>query len=295
MSPTGLWTVVEVPGPDSFEEWAGCWKVFENLLLGLALPQPVGDVFAIANLEVYFEHIRSLAIEFPDLWGLICRAEDRCRAEHFPRLRRRLELARAQGLCPEFDPARPWDYVFRAAADDDKFWNREVRHPALHVIAQSSRGAGHTQAAVAAATALADVQTGAPLHAKRRPPAAASAAAGVEADVKRRKQAEGIQGVPAAVADARPARGGDGGRRKQGGGAGGDKSASKAKQHPTKRCGRFITTREGTEICFKFQKNTCETTCPAGRAHVCQLCLGGHPGAHCAGASSSGGAGAARR
>lgn len=38
------------------------------------------------------------------------------------------------------------DFVFRAAAEDHAFWNREVRHPAIPVIALTSRGSGHISA-----------------------------------------------------------------------------------------------------------------------------------------------------
>lgn len=75
-----------------------------------------------------YERAQALAAEFLDLWGFVCRSEDKCRSEHFHRLRRRLE--------------RDCQGIFRAAADDDKFWDREVRNLGLHIIARTARGSG---------------------------------------------------------------------------------------------------------------------------------------------------------
>ena len=68
----------------------------------------------LAKLKVWMtrgdktlEDVKALAAEFDGLWGLISRADDRCRSEHFPRRRRMAERLRSEGLCPGFDPARP--------------------------------------------------------------------------------------------------------------------------------------------------------------------------------------------
>ena len=59
------------------------------------------------------------------------------RNEHFDRIKRRLDRALDQDRLPmdlDYDPERPWDGVFRAAAMDKDFWDREVRDPALDFI-----------------------------------------------------------------------------------------------------------------------------------------------------------------
>eukprot|EP00971_Amphidinium_carterae_P164946 3270036-Amphidinium_carterae.1 len=81
----GSYHPVDVPGPPDFDTWAQCFNVYSTILL---MPRYE------ASLE---------------------RAEDECRMEHFPRLR--LKLGQ------DLDVFR--HAVFRAAADDDKYWDRE--------------------------------------------------------------------------------------------------------------------------------------------------------------------------
>eukprot|EP00973_Karenia_brevis_P040609 5616588-Karenia_brevis.AAC.1 len=68
-----------------------------------------------------------------------------------------------------------------------------------------------------------------------------------------------------------PARQGPG-KHLKGHGKGGD--------HPRKDAqGRFITDRDGKEICYKFAnggQGACPEPCAQGRAHVCQKCLQPH-------------------
>lgn len=99
--------------------------------------------FSIASLEACFEHVRSLALEFPNFWGLMCRAQVRCRREHFSRLRRKLAAKFAMGGEGAFSPNRPCGFVFRAPAEGDTLWTREVCHPAIHVIPLTPPGGGH--------------------------------------------------------------------------------------------------------------------------------------------------------
>lgn len=67
----------------------------------------------------------------PESWHLLVTAEDRCRAEHFPRMRREWEEKHRRGQAPEFIPAQPWDHIFRMAARDRDYWDKHVREPAL--------------------------------------------------------------------------------------------------------------------------------------------------------------------
>ena len=265
MNPDGKWHAVEVPGPDSYDEWLCCWRVYENLLLGLRDGSPLVPLFNFASLEAYSENVRVLAAEFPELWGLVCRAEDRCRSEHMVRVRRRMAASHDAGLCPAYQPHAPWDSVFRAAAEDESFWNKEVRHPALHVLAQHSRGHAHTEEAAAA---IADARGGAARFASVR------------------QFGESGRGTLAS---------GTGVKRQRLDPAPGRNNADRREEHP-KRFGKlFGTTREGTPICFKFQRGKCADVCPAQRAHVCQSCLGAHPLNKCTDAKKTGAKGAKRR
>ena len=56
-------------------------------------------------------------------------------------------------------------------------------------------------------------------------------------------------------------------------------------RHPMKdRRGRFITTRDGQQICYAFsggERGECPEPCKNKRAHVCQKCLQPHRTAAC--------------
>ena len=275
MNPDGKWYAVEVPGPSSYNEWLLCWRVYENLLLGLREGVPPVVLFNIASLEAYAENVRVLAAEFPDLWGLVCRAEDRCRSEHLVRVRRRLAIAHDAGLCPTFRPDAPWDSAFRASAEDESFWNKEVRHPALHVLAQHSRIG---EKAVTAAAAIADGRGGASRFASVRQPGENSQAGHpVGSGVKRPRQDDGDVPVSSHSPQAKS-------------------HSDRRSEHPKKFGKLFGSTREGLAICFKYQRDKCSSdVCPAQRAHVCQGCLGPHPYRKCPDAKRVGGKGAGKR
>ena len=256
--------------------------MFENLLLGIQTPPSAGapiDYFNQANLEAYFEHIRALALEFPTLWGLICRADDRCRSEHFPRIRRRLERAISLGGTSDFDAKRPWDFTFRAAAEDDHFWNREVRHPALHVMAKHARGTGVAESVGAAA---ADAASGwAQPSPPKKPRAIAQASELANAKLRENQGSpSGSAGATAGASLPAPPRP----PAPTGGGEQTPRGSKKA--HPQRRGKFFVTTREGTEICFRFHAGRCEG---CERAHACQLCLGPHPNRQCPNKAAKGG------
>lgn len=72
----GAWQadIHEVLGPGCFEEWSACWTVYESLVLGLIL-ESSEDHFTIANFGTYYEGVKALAAQFPDLCGLMRRAE----------------------------------------------------------------------------------------------------------------------------------------------------------------------------------------------------------------------------
>ena len=107
-----------------------------------------------------------------------------------------------------------------------------------------------------------------------------------------RKRAKLSKAERAAAKEAR-ATGSPGGQ----GGHGGSPQATQAPRtdaHPRKKGPLFITTREGTEVCFTFAKgarDACPEPCQGNRTHVCQLCLGPHRNSECGRANNSGKAG----
>ena len=60
---------------------------------------------------MYLEGFRQLVQEHPECWHLCCKAEDRCRAEHMPRVRR----ARMRS-----GQSSSWPAIFMEAIQDDK-------------------------------------------------------------------------------------------------------------------------------------------------------------------------------
>ena len=58
----------------------------------------------------------------------------------------------------------------------------------------------------------------------------------------------------------------------------GDGGKAKGKgTHPRKDAkGRFVTDRDGNNICFGFGTGECSGVCPKGFVHLCQWCLGNH-------------------
>ena len=71
---------------------------------------------------------------------------------------------------------------------------------------------------------------------------------------------------------------------KASGDAKGGKGGGKGARPRQDAKGRYMSTRDGTEICFKFatgDRDACPSPCPRARAHVCQICLQPHSNARC--------------
>ena len=110
------------------------------------LPNNAGDrkpIVTMEALEEYQECIAKLCKDFPECWSLVMKAEDRCRGEHFERIRRFLIRARLEGRLPmnlNFDPDQPWPSVFTFAARDEAYWTAEVIRPAQIFLIRGGTG-----------------------------------------------------------------------------------------------------------------------------------------------------------
>ena len=265
----GSYKPIEVPGPGSFEVWKACWEVYEVILLMLRWPVPsdglaseapggVGIASLIVTpiaLEAYLQNFSTLVKENPGCWHLCQRAEDRCRAEHLPRLVRRLE--ETTGTTPS------WSEVFIAAANDDKYWDKEVRRPALRFLAT------HVKPPSADLTVFKNIEHGNAVKVRE------------EGHAKKKKKQKQHQRGGRGKRGRSPASASPSHTRKvqKGNGKG------SSQKHPRK-CddGRYITTREGIQICFAFSeggRDTCPEPCSKKRAHVCQHCLQPHRTSTC--------------
>ena len=256
LQPDGTFRAVEVPGPPSYEQWLSSWKVFENTLLMFqteAAPGVMNPIVTPSALEEYKDAFRDMVVNYPEAWHLLVKAEDRCRGEHFPRLRRNLLNRFNKGLAPEFDPSMPWDGVFREAARDRDYWDRTVREPAILFRTASGKRRDQTGGTGTATDLTEDKES----PKKKKKNKSQKERLKKQLAKEREKKARGHSTSP-------PRRDPKGER--------GPKRDSK---------GRFLTDRSGKPICFAFNNGECKGVCSKNMAHVCQNCLGSHPAKEC--------------
>lgn len=281
LQPDGTYKSVDIPGPPSFDSWHACFRVFKAILHMLRYPAsplaPQGSlVVSAASIELYYESFRKLVQEFPEAWHLMMAAEDRCRGEHFSRLRRQLERAYAAGNVPfglTFDPAMPWDCVFRAAALDARYWDEEVRRPATTFVARGGRGLLSSPIPSAAAESLKQVEEAAGFVASvdKHSPVPRPPGMGQSAHARSKRK---LKDVIAAAGAASISSGASSSAK----GAG---RHSVEQNHPRKQGSLYVTNQDGVQLCFAFAKGGCSEPCPNKRSHSCQLCLGTHRNSEC--------------
>lgn len=253
LQPDGTFKAVEVPGPPHYDQWLSSWKVFENTLLMFEVAD--GEVkrpVTPSALEEYKDAFRDLVVNYPESWHLLVTAEDRCRAEHFPRMRREWEEKRRRGQAPEFIPAQPWDHIFRMAARDRDYWDKHVREPALLF-----RTAGGKKKEQPGGTGAGTDHSGGDVNTP-----------------KKRKNRGQKERLKAQLAKARE-------EKERAWESPPDKNSLKQKGPKRDQKGRFLTDRQGKQICFGFNNGECKGVCPRNMTHVCQLCLGNHPAKQC--------------
>ena len=178
-----------------------------------------------------------------------------------------------------------WSEVLIIAADDAKYWDKEVRRPAMLYLARGKLGGEPTAAYEEDPTGITAKVKAQLTHGGKHasePPIAD------EGSPKRVRKSKAEKRAAREVGS--PGGSGGGGRghaqnpqesQAPGGGGGGG--------HPRSGGGKYLTTREGLEICFTFAKNdrdACPELCQNSRAHVSQICLGPHRNAECGRASN---------
>ena len=84
---------------------------------------------------------------YPISWYLCARAEDRCRAEWMPAERRRQErFASERPHIAMMEQGKPWNSVFREAADSMEYWTQELQEPALlHVATRANQAPSYVR------------------------------------------------------------------------------------------------------------------------------------------------------
>ena len=260
LQPDGTFKAIEVPGPPSYDQWLSSWRVFENTLLMFEVEGRSGGIPVVtpSALEEYKDSFRDLVVNYPESWHLLVTAEDRCRCEHFPRLRRKYEELARRRLAPDFQDDTPWDFIFRAAARDREYWDKHVREPALLF-----RTSGAKKREQPGGTGSGTDHTG---DSDRLSP-------------KKKKRAKGQkERLKQQLAELRKEK--EQSSDKQNGREDWDKR-DKGRGPKRDGRGRFLTDRQGKQICFAFNNGECKGVCPKNMVHVCQICLGTHPAKGC--------------
>lgn len=127
---------VQMPGPPNVESWQEGFGVFRTGCIML-------DQISIATLGMWSQMVVDYSHRYgPRVWPLVYQAEVRARSELLTRTKRAGIEAKAQataagGVHP-FNTAVPWEWVFNQAANNDKFWRKELEDKALLVVAKIS-------------------------------------------------------------------------------------------------------------------------------------------------------------
>ena len=133
------YTTKDLPGPSGFIQWRACFRILRTTLIML-------DAVSLAALHNYEAHVERLTRTFSTAWHLIYSADELARSSHSNRLRSQLlmDLRGGRTAPRNWDPARPWDWVFQQLILDDAFWQTQVVGPALTWLAAGSRGTPKT-------------------------------------------------------------------------------------------------------------------------------------------------------
>ena len=132
----GSFLAKELPGPQNLQQWTASWRVFKVAALSIG-------IVSIAALQTYEKCIEKLTLQWPKVWGLIALADDKARAERLEKTRRAILADHMNGkrVPDDWSQSNPWSACFRLVAEDDRFWNEQVRHPAAAWTASGGRGA----------------------------------------------------------------------------------------------------------------------------------------------------------
>ena len=246
MARDGTFHMTELKGPSNIAEWKDSFGIFKTCCIMLNVMSP-------AALDNYSDHITRLNVKYGEsVWLILYQTDVRARSEHVERIRRRgaEEEAKAKrtGNTSEYDPAQPWEYVYRHLVLDSKFWEEEFTSTALLVRSHIDRINEHL---------------------------------GPEVDADGpRSRASGSRRLEPEGEPPPPGGGGGGGKRKKG-----DRDTSQGSRRG--QDGLYTTNRSGTWLCRAYQDGSCKEhamvsglpMCARNKklAHQCAKCLGRHP------------------
>ena len=116
----GVLQHVQFFGPPNVESWTSGFAVFRTGCIML-------EEISLSTLALWSALVADYAARYGNtIWALLYQTEVRARSEHLTRTKRAGAAAREQAIAAGgthlFDPAKPWDWVFREAANDGQFW-----------------------------------------------------------------------------------------------------------------------------------------------------------------------------
>lgn len=240
---------IELYGPPDYESWRECYMVFRTGAI-------MFEQIAPARLDRYEKTIRAYSERYGKAcWAIIYQADVRARLEHVERLRRRGEqeytAAQSAGLTHPFEPATPWNWVWKELCNDYNFWNREIIEPCMLYLAKT--------------TNMANL---------------------VDQDAPVAKGATAVTSTTTSTAPPPPAAPPSSASSPRSGGATKRQRGPDVREHRVGDDGNFTHNRRGIELCKLFQSGEC-TDCDArgfcarnpSRRHQCAKCLSDRHGA----------------
>jgi hypothetical protein len=270
--PDGGWLKKEIPGPSSYDSWLVSWRVYRVAMIMLNMADEVA-------LTRYARQVERLAKDWPTAWHLVYLADDKMRAEHLEKVRRRVILSIEQGDRPPplWNLARPWSAAFLIAADSSEaFWDRNVRHIANRWLAQGGRSSVPLtveEEVMKSAGRLQELRRGAAAGLERQGGADSAGDEGAPLSKKAKKRARDdarLARRPAPFPPPPPPAGGAG----PGKGKGKDRFAGGKNTQ-----GRYEVDQEGNPLCYSWNngRGACSdlaqgAACLGGRVHKCQVC-----------------------
>jgi hypothetical protein len=273
----GSYMTRELPGPSNYLQWLTSWRVFSAAMIMLGAASH-------SALTAYERALEKLTRQWPKAWHLITMADDKMRAEHWDRMKRRFfgDESRGSTMAMDWDAAAPWTCVIRLSSEDDRFWNEQVRHPAASWMASGGRSvplAPEEQIANAHITGGRDALS---------PEKEAGPGSRTKATRKVKKDKQKLS-RNADKEELKKLRAGNGGGNSWPSSTGSGAAETGGKGGKAKGKGRHSVDQAGEQLCFSWNnaKGKCESVpngqpCPDGRTHKCSICLSpGHRSGAC--------------
>ena len=286
--PDGTWISREVPGPSNLSGWKYCWRVFRCAAIML-------DMIPETALMEYQRTMERLVADWPECWHLVYVADDKARWEYWEQKVRQIESEIASGApAPHlWDPAKPWGAALFAMARDDRYWDHEVRHPAVSWMSHGRHGSLKTREELIASVALSggsaalNAQASAPAGAQLTKDEADTTPWG-PAKIPRLSKGARKAANRAAAALAEQKATAIAAHQSQWDKNGHGKGAKgKGKGKDIGKAGKGKDAN-GTQICYSYNNGDgpcgqCGpgSTCPNSRSHVCSFCGGAHRSKDC--------------